>query len=333
MNGVNEINNIYVKRTLKVVQDNPELAGFYSYLTSSGKSVLTINHYVYSALRLLKITNKKPNELMLDDFTRFMHEATYKKNGEQYTTSYTIEQYHGIKNYGDYLAATHTISENPMNYVKRPRDIESQETVRKREKGFLTTEEIKEVLDNVRKESEKNFKGFKRPKTKFKHRDMAIMSVFLTTGMRCSALMKLDMSNIDFKEHCLYLTEKGRKVRVYHLADNIWSIFFDWLLERNLFLQRNETEEDAVFINKYGVRMKYDGVKEVVKKYTSDINGKHITPHKLRATYGTQLYEATKDIYFVQRAMGHSSPTTTERYVRGQNDVTKEASDIMGNLF
>lgn len=333
MNGVNEINNIYIKRTLNVIKENPELTGFYSYLTSSGKSVLTINHYVYSALRLLKISGKSPNELVLDDFTKFMHVATYKEDGSQYTAGYTIEQYHGIKNYGDYLKATHVISENPMDYVKRPRDIESQETIQKREKGYLTSDEIKQVIKNIEKQSEYNFRKLEKPKSKFKYRDLAIITIFLTTGMRCSALTKMDIENINIKEHTIYLTEKGRKVRKYQLSDNVYDILFNWLLERNLFLHNKDIEENAVFISKYGERLKYDGIKEIVKKYTFNINGKHITPHKLRATYGTQLYEATRDIYFVQKAMGHSSPATTERYVRGQNDVTKEASDIMGNLF
>ena len=70
----------------------------------------------------------------------------------------------------------------------------------------------------------------------------------------------------------------------------------------------------------------------VVNKYASNIKGKHITPHKLRATYGTQLYEATKDIYFVQECMKHSNPKTTELYIRGNKNQTKKASDIMRSI-
>ena len=69
-----------------------------------------------------------------------------------------------------------------------------------------------------------------------------------------------------------------------------------------------------------------------MNKYSSNIKGKHITPHKLRATYGTQLYNATGDIYFVQECMGHSNPKTTEIYIRDTKNTTKKASDIMKNL-
>ena len=46
-----------------------------------------------------------------------------------------------------------------------------------------------------------------------------------------------------------------------------------------------------------------------------NISGKNITPHKLRATYGTQLYNATKDLFFVQEMMGHSDISTTQVYL------------------
>ena len=57
------------------------------------------------------------------------------------------------------------------------------------------------------------------------------------------------------------------------------------------------------------------------------------SPHKLRATYGTQLYDKTRDIYLVQQCMGHSSPKTSELYVRGQKNSSREkAADIMAQI-
>ena len=71
----------------------------------------------------------------------------------------------------------------------------------------------------------------------------------------------------------------------------------------------------------------------IVNKYAKDIEGKHITPHKLRATYGTHLYDKTKDVYLVQSCMGHSNPKTTEMYIRGQNNNNrKTAADIMSKI-
>ena len=64
------------------------------------------------------------------------------------------------------------------------------------------------------------------------------------------------------------------------------------------------------------------------------IEGKNITPHKLRATYGTQLYNKTGDLYMVQECMGHSSPTTTELYIRGKkNKNAQAAAEIMTKIL
>lgn len=74
-------------------------------------------------------------------------------------------------------------------------------------------------------------------------------------------------------------------------------------------------------------------ISRIVEKYACNIEGKHITPHKLRATYGTQLYAATKDLYFVQSCMGHSNPATTELYIRGQKNSSRQtASELMSNI-
>ena len=74
-------------------------------------------------------------------------------------------------------------------------------------------------------------------------------------------------------------------------------------------------------------------VYNVIKKYADCIPEKNISPHKLRATYGTQLYNKTGDIYFVQECMGHSNPKTTELYVREKKQNTKKASEIMGKFL
>ena len=75
-------------------------------------------------------------------------------------------------------------------------------------------------------------------------------------------------------------------------------------------------------------------LKNIVKKYAVDINGKNITPHKLRATYGTQLYNKTGDIYFVSKAMKHANVQTTEIYIEdNERDVNNRVADIMNKLF
>lgn len=328
MTGLDVYNNDNLQIVLNYIQEHPQVKGFYGYLRTD-KSLTTIYHYVKNAQRMLDYVKKNPSDLTFDDYTEYLSYISVKSDGTAVTSSYMIQQYHSLKNYSLYLFETGVSSKHYMQAVKRPKPIESQKTIEKRNNSYLTKEEIKIYLNAV-----KNGVGTDKAKAcqkKMKARDYAIIMVFLTTGIRESALIKLDVNSINHQNRTLIVTDKGSKVKTYMLNDVAYKAICEWIIYRNIMF--SNTDEDALFLSQYGLRLKRAGLTDIVTKYAVDINGKHITPHKLRATYGTQLYEATRDIYFVQKAMGHSSPATTERYVRGQNDVTKEASDIMGNLF
>ena len=166
----------------------------------------------------------------------------------------------------------------------------------------------------------------------WKNRDKAIIILFLTTGIRCSALVKIDMNDIDFEHNVLQVTDKEDKVNRYEISPYVMDILLEWINDRKNILG-DDTTQNALFVSNQKNRITQKSVSRIVNKYASDINGKHITPHKLRATYGTQLYNKTRDIYFVQKCMNHNSPQTTERYIRGGDDVTKRAFNIMESVI
>ena len=126
--------------------------------------------------------------------------------------------------------------------------------------------------------------------------------------------------------------DKGSKIHKYILPHKTMKALQEWIIKRQELLD-NEKEK-ALFISKYKTRISQCAISNLVKKYTADIEGKHITPHKLRATFGTHLYNETRDIKFVQDQMGHSSPKITEIYIRGNQDADrKKASDIMSKFL
>lgn len=327
MTGREEMIKVFVERDKKFLEANPMLIGFYNYL-SINKSAKTIDSYIHIIKEFLDIVQHAPEQLTFDDFAFYMNKSKYKLNGDIATNSAMICKYHALKNYSKYLFATRLISEDYMSFMARPKTNESQQTIAKREIGFLAKEEIRLLLDAV-----KNGVGTNRAKSyqkKWKTRDYAIILLFLMTGMRVSALASVDIDDIDFENKILLVTDKGDKVKEYILNEVMISGLKSWINDRKEVAKPNEK---SLFVTKYGDRMMPEAYRELVKKYSVNIDGKNITPHKLRATYGTQLYEATNDIYFVQRAMGHSSPLTTEKYIRGQKDVTAQASNIMNDFI
>ena len=329
MTGFEEFNDKIKNNIEKYVNENPKVKEFSEYLLLD-KSLTTTQSYLYIVNDFIKYINKDCDALTSMDFISYINYVKYKSNGVEKESSSIITIYHALKNYGEYLKEKGYYATNLMENVKRPKKKESQRTLQKREKGFLTKEEIKEIIKCV-KEGVGSDKA-KSYQSKMKERDLAIIILFLTTGIRVSAMVKLDVDNIHLVDNTMTLTEKGSIVRTYQLSQQTINVLIAWMIKREELLGKNSNEK-ALFLNQYNNRMQHYGFSEIITKYTINIEGKHITPHKLRATYGTQLYEATKDIYFVQKAMGHSSPTTTERYIRGQQNTTKKASDIMESLL
>ena len=100
----------------------------------------------------------------------------------------------------------------------------------------------------------------------------------------------------------------------------------DYLEQRNS-LQAAEGHENALFLSSQRRRISVKAVENLVKKYTSAITTtKKITPHKLRSTYGTQLYEETGDIYLVADVLGHKDVNTTKRHYAAMSDQKRRSA-------
>ena len=300
--------------------DMKYLRGFYNYMTNL--SLTTVYDYIMYVINFIDYIKKPVDELTLDDYTDYLSTISDK------TATYQITVYSALKKFSVYLKASDRNVKDPMQYVNRPKLIEKDSTKLKREKGYLEKKEIKKYLTSV-----ENGAGSHRAKAyqnKWRNRDKAIVLLLLNTGMRCSALYKLNVSDINIEEKKLLVIDKGRKCQEHFLSDEVIDIINDWIIDREIL---SASDESALFISNRGTRMDQRSIDRVVHKYAENIDGKNITPHKLRATYGTQLYNQTNDLYFVQSCMGHSNPKTTELYIRGQKDTSRRtASDIMSKI-
>lgn len=324
MKGNELYNKEWAEKTHNYIAKNDKdgkkfLSAFSSYMLES--SVRTNHAYVCCADNLCKYANKGAKDLTLTDYTMYMSSHREK------SSTFKIQTYSALKKYSNFLYASHICADNPMQFVGRPKAIESDETRKKREAGFLTKEEIQEMLFSV---VDLNNDWF------FMHRDDFIIRLLLSTGMRSNALLKLNVEDIDFKAHKIVTIDKGSKVQEYSLNSEMMNRAKEWLEVREITMRQISGDHSggALFtVKRTGERLGYVGLSELVKKYSGAI-GKEVSPHKLRASYGTQIYEATHDIYCVQMAMGHSSPKTSEMYVRGQkNEARQKASDIMAQIL
>lgn len=160
----------------------------------------------------------------------------------------------------------------------------------------------------------------------FKTRDNAIISLFLTTGIRVSECVGLNVDDINFNLNSFRVTRKGGNQVILYFGEETAEILKNYLLYRDTL--QIPKEEQALFISSQKKRMSVRSMEYLVKKYAKIATPlKKITPHKLRSTYGTNLYRETKDIYIVAEVLGHKDVNTTKKhYAAITDDVRKSVA-------
>jgi site-specific recombinase XerD len=322
----------------KVLRDLPDFAlDFFTGIENNTSSLTRLN-YAYD-LRLffnwaISETNLFPDKKVLDlevkDLEKF--HTTHFERYMSYLTSYTDEngeiitngergkarKIASVRSFFKYFFRREMISVDVASKIDMPK-LHETPIIR------LEDEEVYKFLSTVDSGSglSGHEKGFhKHTKT----RDVAIMTLLLGTGLRVSECVGLNMNDIDFKINAIKVTRKGGNQVILYFSDEVKIALYDWLEERN----RNPEliDEPALFTSLQNKRISTRAVEKLVKKYAGIVTPlKHITPHKLRSTYGTRLYHATQDIYIVADVLGHKDVNTTKKhYAAISDDIRRHAS-------
>jgi site-specific recombinase XerD len=205
------------------------------------------------------------------------------------------------------------IPANPAELVDFPK-------INKKAITTLEVDEIAKLLDAV--DSGENL----TPQQKLFHertkiRDGAIITLLLGTGMRVSECVGLDIRDIDFEVNGLRVTRKGGDEMILYFGDEVEAALHAYLEAREE-LAPTEGHENALFISLKNRRITSRAVQNMVKKYAALITQlKNISPHKLRSTFGTQLYAETGDIYLVANVLGHADVNTTRKHYAKMDDT------------
>lgn len=158
---------------------------------------------------------------------------------------------------------------------------------------------------------------------KNKVRDSAILMLFLGTGIRISELVGLNNDDINFKDNSFIVTRKGGNKAILYFDEDVAAAlqrYFDYK-EMNY---SDLKEPNALFVSSNRSRITVRAVENMVHKYAKIVSPlKNISPHKLRSTYGTQLYRATGDIYIVADVLGHKDVNTTRKHYAAISDENR----------
>lgn len=223
-----------------------------------------------------------------------------------------------IRSLVKYFEKKQVIRYNPTASVDTPKQRE-KEIIR------LNTEEISAMLDVV-----DTGDGLSQHQQKYQEntrtRDLAMVSLFLGTGIRVSELVGIDLDDVNFEDMSFVVTRKGGARVILYFSDEVAGYLYDYYQMRKA---DKSTDEQALFLSLQKRRITTRAVENVIKKYSQIAAPlKHITPHKLRSTYGTQLYRSTGDIYAVADVLGHKDVNTTRKhYAAITEDVRKSVAD------
>ena len=161
-------------------------------------------------------------------------------------------------------------------------------------------------------------------------RDTAILTLFLGTGIRISELVGLDNDSFDFDENSFLVTRKGGNQAILYFSDEVKYALQEYITDKSND-PKIPDEERAFFLSMQYKRINVRTVEILVKKYSKIVSPlKKITPHKLRSTYGTRLYNETGDIYIVADVLGHRDVNTTKKHYAAitQENRRKVASAV-----
>jgi len=152
-------------------------------------------------------------------------------------------------------------------------------------------------------------------------RDLAILTLFLGTGIRVSECVGLDLEDIDFEINGFLVTRKGGNQAILYFPDEVADVLKRYLEER-VRQEPQPGQENALFLSLQNRRITVRAVQNMVKKYAVQAAPlkKRMSPHKLRSTFGTNLYRETGDIYLVADVLGHSDVNTTRRHYAAMSD-------------
>ena len=278
-----------------------DLKGFFQFLLSLSeefgcKEMNDITIDVIGRIRPVHI------EMYLEHTTYYRSEERERFNHERGKS----RKLSTLRSFLKYYYKKEKIQSNPATLVDLPK-IHEKPIVR------LEVDEIANFLDAVETGaglSKKQIEYHKRTRV----RDLAILTLFLSTGIRISELVGINCSDVNFMTNEFTITRKGGNRDTLSFGDEARGALLAYMAERE-GVNVDPQSEGALFLSLQQKRITARAVEQLVKKYAAlAVPLKHISPHKLRSTFGTMLYRETGDIYLVADVLGHKDVNTTKKH-------------------
>lgn len=278
---------------------NQMVEGFVRNLKTNGRSENTVKQYKSECMKFIEFIEKKYFKFDYIHIKKIDVEHIYDYldtlTGQGNSAISRRKKISILKTFFNYLKKMKKVTNNIID------EIDSIKVEKKLPKYF-SIEDCERLLNNVN--------------TRNKLRDELIISLFLTTGLRLSELVSINIQDIK-KDHII-IKGKGNKERVIYLTEKI-------INKINLYIKsRKNCNTDALFVSERGNRIS----KEQIQRLISNIEkkaGLDTGVHKLRHSFATNMFQYGTDIRTLQEILGHSNISTTTIYTQVGSEQLQKA--------
>lgn len=152
-------------------------------------------------------------------------------------------------------------------------------------------------------------------------RDLAIIFLFLDTGLRISELQGANINDVDLYECCIHVFRKGNKEQKVYFSDESKEYINEYLEERKTL--HGYTPDEPLFLSNRNNRIAVRTIQAMLEKYIKASlpeKTEHISPHKLRSSFAMEFYKNSKDILLLQQRMGHKTIVATNVYAKASEN-------------
>lgn len=279
------------------------------------------NNPVYAKMEITQFPLTMLDEITPMDIEEYLsYLKYYEKDGEEHTNEERgiKRKLASLRTFYRYFYKNELIQTDPAVKVDMPKIHEKNIT-------RLDIDEVAKLLDEV-ESGESLTERQKQYHEKTKTRDLAMMTLLLGTGIRVSECVGLDMDDVDFKNNGIKIHRKGGAEVIVYFGEEVRNALLEYMVERQK-ITAEDGSINALFLSLQNKRISVRSVENLVKKYAKLVTSlKHITPHKLRSTYGTSLYRETGDIYLVADVLGHKDVNTTRKHYAALDDDRRRSA-------
>ncbi len=239
---------------------------------------------------------------MLRGYVAYLHECQYAK-----TT--IARRLASLRSFFRYCSREKLTTSNPAKALRTPR-------IGRKLPNFLTTQQTVQLIETPSTDEPAGM------------RDKAMIETMYSAGLRVAELVGMNLSDWDQDANILRVRGKGRKERIAPLGSYATAALHKWLKVRRVAADAKPTDQDAIFLNRFGKRLTTRSVGRMLEKYVkfTGLDTK-ASPHTMRHTFATHLLDGGADLRSVQELLGHKSLSTTQIYTHVSTQRLRETYD------